>query len=443
MTAAEVALGVDLGSHGVRVAAARGREVLAEASRLYPGALPPARRPLETYWRTLVLVVRDLPDEVRAAVGAMAVAAIRGSVVALGADGEPLSEVLPDFDVVSLETMPEVRAAVGAAPVARTGCPVFPLSGLPKLSHLMRRTVAVPGSRLVGPQDAVNRLLTGRLAMGVGVARRLGILRAETAEPDGELLGALGLSHVLPELVAIDEVVGGLLPEAADALGLRHGIPVVSAPGDTPVALRGLADSPDFASRVLLASLSTTTVTSVVSAPGVAARLAGDLTYEVLRGDLSAPGSRAVEGGDGTGMFQVDWLCGLLRCRAEELDALAGARVSDASLAIDTPFMDVWGTGRAGSIEGLVRETGPAELAFAVLAAVADGAIRMIERLSAHSAPDIVVLAGGGARSRTVRSRIEAAAGIPVLSLADRQLAALGAAVVAARATGIPAEVAA
>lgn len=90
---AELALGVDIGSHGVRC-------VLLEPGRIEPRAiavsrfgppLPPARRTPAEWWEALVACVRFFEAPLRAAIRTIGITGVRGSVVGLDRQGSTVT----------------------------------------------------------------------------------------------------------------------------------------------------------------------------------------------------------------------------------------------------------------------------------------------------------------------------------------------------------------
>ncbi|GAA2224340.1 FGGY family carbohydrate kinase [Herbiconiux moechotypicola] len=423
------ALGLDVGSHGVRaVVIDAGARTIASSSADYAGALPPARRPLGSIADALESAMAALPIGVRTRIRTIGVTGVRGSVVGLERQGtgrwHAVTEVLPDFEPAVQAEAEALRDRYGDALAERTGCPAFPLSGLPKI---LAGTGYLPGATWVSVQDAVGWLLTGALVCSTGSALRLGVLTRDGGEYDRALLAELGLAdHVVAPLVAIGDQVGTIEPRVAARHRLSSEVRVVAAPGDGPAALRALDSLPDARAGSALVTLGTSTVVLAPRADDGTQAVPYGFTLEVL-GD----GRRSIETGDGSGMANVDWAANLLGVRPHELDALGQEAVPGDGLRMELPSMDVWGVRREGSIVGFGRDFGRAELARSVLDFVADGAVGAIERVGAIAPFEAVALTGGGARSTTIVERIRRRIDVPVTLVAEPELAARGAALVA------------
>lgn len=84
-------------------------------------------------------------------------------------------------------------------------------------------------ARLLGTKDTINYRLTGVMCTDYSYASGSGVYDLEGWGYSLRLLDASGLpGWIFPEIVPSSEVIGGLLPEPAQALGLPEGTPVVA-----------------------------------------------------------------------------------------------------------------------------------------------------------------------------------------------------------------------
>jgi sugar (pentulose or hexulose) kinase len=96
-------------------------------------------------------------------------------------------------------------------------------------------------------------------------------------------------------------------------------------------------------------------------------------------------------------------------------------------------MIDPWGRGEGAQIRHLVPDDGPAELAASVFEAVAVSALRSVEIVeTAARRAERIVLGGGGASSALIRAAFERRRPGAVTAIPGRELAAEGAALVAA-----------
>lgn len=153
---------------------------------------------------------------------------MRGAFVALSRNGSPATPVIPDFDPGSVGHALRLRESHGDVLREETGCPPFPLSGLPKILRLLEE--GTDFALVLSPQDWVAQHLTGRPAMSAGAALRLGILNRAGDGLHGDLLTDLGIPLALfPPLVPVGAAMGPVRHPSLPA-----GIPLVAAPGDGP-----------------------------------------------------------------------------------------------------------------------------------------------------------------------------------------------------------------
>jgi sugar (pentulose or hexulose) kinase len=393
----------------------------AASAATYRGAHPPTRRSLDEYVLAVQQAVTELPETLVADVAAVAVTGVRGSIIGFDDDQLPCTPVYPDHEPGCHREALRLRDLFGDALAARTGCPAFPLSGLPKLMAFSRQA-----SRWATVQDAIAWYLTGTLACSTGSALRLGVLDRAATRYDRDLVEELGLSmDMLPPLRKIGEIIGQVRP----GVPLPLGIPVIAAPGDNPAALVGLGmESGLGAGRPILVNLATSTVVSTRLGRD-ACTLPPDITVEVL-----GAGARSIETGEGSGMAGIDWTARLLGVEPQKLDALAAAADLSFTATVSLPSIDVWGMSSAGRIDQIVPAFGRSELARAALAFVADGALSALARVRTLGNADVVVLTGGGARSSEIAARIAGASDLPVVTCESSELAAAGAALTAAEA---------
>jgi sugar (pentulose or hexulose) kinase len=414
-------LGVDLGSHDARAVVLDDDAVVASAAEGYGPPPPPARRDASSWWNAFAGAVRKLPAELRAQLGALAVTGVRGAVVGVDDDGVALTAGYPDFDVEAVAPARQLAERYGDAFLARTACFAFPLAGLPKMMlHAGDGRIRA----WLGPPDLVTARLTGRRTLGAASAFRFGILRADGTGIDRKLLAEVGVDpDCIPPLVDVGTTLG-LVADGAVAgdLGLRAGLPIVSAPGDVPAALYAVAGEQAHCAFVNLG-------TTIVATAGLSAgTIVAGMSCEVL-----PHGRRAIETGSGAGGVTLDWAAALLGVAPGALDALAARASRTAVPTLDPELLDPWGTGSGGALHGIVPGTGRAELAAATLDAVADAASRALDELVAGGgALERVVLGGGVSRSRRIVERLVRTRRERVTVAFGRELAAEGAARVAA-----------
>jgi xylulokinase len=248
-----VAIGIDLGTSGVKVIAvdARGSSV-AEASASYPLLTP---HPGWTEQHPA-----DWLEGVRTALKALA-SQISGrfSAVAIGVAGQMHGAVFLDADLNVIRPAPlwndqrtadaclEIERAVPRADlIRRTGNPAVTGFQLPKLVWL--RTAEPENYARVRhvllPKDYLNLALTGAIAADPSDASGVGALNLASLEWDADILNALKLdAGLFAQVQPSHTPVGKLSNTWATETGLPEGLPVVAGAGDNAGAQIGLGVS--------------------------------------------------------------------------------------------------------------------------------------------------------------------------------------------------------
>lgn len=204
---------------------------------LYPAAGWHEQRP-EDWWRAVVESTRKLMAAARVAPADIEAIGISGhslGVVPLDAGGRLLRETTPiwsDARPGAEQTRPFFAHVEETAWYRLTGNGFPPpLYSVFKLMWYRDREPDMFGRihKVVGTKDFVNHRLTGRMVTDYSYASGSGVYDLTGWRYSEELIRASGLPPELyPEIVPATEVIGGLTPEAAEALGLPRAVKVVA-----------------------------------------------------------------------------------------------------------------------------------------------------------------------------------------------------------------------
>ncbi len=295
-----------------------------------------------------------------------------------------------------------------------------------------RRADLEASAWILAPRDLVVWRLTGQVATDPTLASRTGLY-----ERDDRISAAVGsaVADRLPPVVPSGRVTGAVERAAADALGLRSGVPVVIGAGDRPCEVLGTGATP---SRPMV-SWGTTANASVPVAvtpsdgpSGMVATRAADGGW-ILEGGISGAGSL------------LAWLGRLCGRSPATLAALAGRCPPGARGVTALPWLGgaraPWWRPEAGAaFLGLADAHGPADLARALFEAVARDVQRCLEAMPGGRPPgsrlDELQLAGGGADSPVWVEVLTGCTGLPARRRRSGQAASAGAALLAAAAVG-------
>jgi sugar (pentulose or hexulose) kinase len=172
----------------------------------------------------------------------ISVTAQRSSVIAVDRLGVPLHPAIMWQDSrcaeMALAMEPSNDLVYG-----KTGLKISPVFSAIKMTWLRRNRPDIwrHTHKLIGVQDWVMWLLTGRFVTDQSLGSRTNLLNLTTRTWDPELLDLFEVpQHMLCDLMAPGDIAGGLSASMSAATGLQTGLPVVSAGGDQQCAALGL-----------------------------------------------------------------------------------------------------------------------------------------------------------------------------------------------------------
>jgi autoinducer 2 (AI-2) kinase len=396
---------------------------------------------LDAVWSALAAATREALERAGAApqdvVGAAATG-MRFSLVVLDGEGRALL-ALPNRDGRAAAQSFELAARRGESLQARSGHWPTPVMALPRLlwlaAHDPERWARARAALALS--DWIAFRLCGALATDPGQAAEtlLGDLATGgwSADPEPGVPRAL-----LPPVRAPGTRLGGLGSDAAEALGLRAGLPVAVGGGDTACGL--FACGARSAGQAGAVTGTTAPVVRVLDRPRVEAHL---WTGHHLRGGRWVLESNAGFLGEG-----LEWFGRLLFPEAAQpaarllAEAAAGAPEAGAFFStLGAEVMDArelhlpLGTLTLSHLGRASGDGARADLARAVVQGMACGVRANLERLG--PLPEHLCLGGGLARSRLWTSLLADVLGRPVRTSATPEASALGAALCAAVGAGL------
>jgi xylulokinase len=249
---ADVVLGVDLGTGGVRAIAVdlQGR-VVAQTTKNYP-LLTPKPGWTEQNPADWVAASLDALFEVSQQLGehqaiALGLSGQMHGLVPLNAAGEVIRPALLWNDQRTGEAVAEIERCIPRQElIQRTGNPAITGFQLPKLIWLR---AAEPQAfaqvqQILLPKDYLGYVLTGEQVTEPSDASGIGCLHLATRQWDQDILQALNLSSDwFPRVIASTAIAGHLKPEIAERVDLPAGLPVIAGGGDNAAAAIGLGIS--------------------------------------------------------------------------------------------------------------------------------------------------------------------------------------------------------
>jgi xylulokinase len=431
---ADVLLGADLGTSGLKVVALRtDGSVVAEAEAGYPVQRPNpgwAQIDVRTWCRAL--------DDALARLGP-ALSGVR--VVALGLSGQMHGAVLVDAEGVAVapallwsdqRAVVEVNRwrALPEAERAALANPLVPGMTGPMLAWLARHRPALLAAArsVLLPKDALRAALLPEADPGITDRSDASATLLWDVPADrwsAAALAAAGVSReLLPAVRPPDEVVGAARLPVGE-------VPVVVGGADTPLAL--LAAGTRSAVQVNLGTgvqvLRPDRVPTAVAEPPVHC-------YADVAGGWY--GMAALQNGGSA----WSWVCEVLGLTWADLFGSLTTSPAGSRGVLFHPFLTGERGGLAGAADraawtGLAAGTTRTDLARAAVEGVVFAIRAAIDLLDVPDDGEAVVLTGGGGRSPEVQQLVADVVGRPVRYLRQRSASSIGAAVLAARGLGL------
>ncbi|MGD9954736.1 MAG: FGGY-family carbohydrate kinase [Candidatus Nanopelagicales bacterium] len=400
----------------------------------------------EDWWSAFSDAVRRAVQTVDSSrIAALSLTHQRESFVCLDADGQPIRPAMLWLDGRATHEVQEF----GTEDVHRvTGKPPNPTPGWYKLLWLAKHepeTMARVG-KVVDLHGFVVHRLTGRWITSVASADPLGLVDLSTGDYDDALLAAAGLDRSqVPELVAPGYVVGAVLDELADDLGLRRGTRVVAGAGDGQAAQLGTGITGPGAAFLNLGS-------GIVSGT-VSDTYSYGREYRTLC--AATPGKYSLETFMGGGTFNLTWFVERFSAvdpRALGLDVSAESILETAAAHLPpgseglmvlpywtgalTPY---WDHDARGVMVGLTGVHGKSHVYRALLEGIAfeqrlltEGLVEVLD-----DPVERVIVLGGGSRSSVWCQIIADVLRRPVEVVSEPESTCLGAGMLASVAAGI------
>lgn len=172
----------------------------------------------------------------------VSVTAQRSSVIPVDASGTPLHPAVMWQDRRTAE-LAQAMEAYNPLVYGKSGLKISPVFSALKMTWFRRSRPDIwqKTYKMIGIQDWVLYLLSGRFVTDHTFGSRTNLFSLETRSWDAELLSLFGVEpEMLCDLVPPGAIVGGLTSTLAAVTGLAEGLPVVSAGGDQQCAALGL-----------------------------------------------------------------------------------------------------------------------------------------------------------------------------------------------------------
>jgi glycerol kinase len=403
----------------------------------------------EAIWESQLAVAREVVAAVGGAdrIAAIGIANQRETTIVWDrATGEPVADAIVWQSRITAPACERLRQA-GHEPLfrERTGLPLDAYFSGPKIAHILDwapglRGRAEKGDLAFGTVDSflLWRLTGGRAhATDVSNASRTLLHDIHRLAWDDELLALVGVPRsVLPEVRPTSGVFGD-----TDASIFGRAIPIAAMAGDQQAATFGQAcfgigqAKNTYGTGAFL--LMNTGEGPVASSHGLLTTIAwqlaagGPVTY-ALEGSVFSAGSAVQWLRDGLGLIEAS---ADVEALAARVDDTGGVYLVPAFTGLGAPY---WDPHARGTIVGLTRGTGAAEIARATLEAIAYQVADVLDAMAADSGVRIATLrVDGGAAANDLLLGFQAdILDVPVERPTVAETTALGAAYLAGLAVG-------
>jgi xylulokinase len=244
-----VALGLDLGTSGVRVLAVNDKgKVIAEVNKHYPLLTPQpgwTEQNPSDWAKQSLLALKDMVKKVKGhTIVGLGLSGQMHGMTPLDAKGEVVRPAILWNDQRTGDAVKMMEKAVPKKEfIQSTGNPAITGFHLPKLVWLRK---AEPDNfkrtkHSLLPKDYIGYILTGQMASEPSDNSGTNCFHLATKTWDKDILKALKISPSLfPTVIASHEITGKLTQVIAKQTGLPEGLPVIAGAGDNAAAATGL-----------------------------------------------------------------------------------------------------------------------------------------------------------------------------------------------------------
>lgn len=314
----------------------------------------------------------------------------------------------------------------------KTGCAVHAMYPLYKAMRLRNEGQIAAGDRYLGQGDYLFYRLTGEFLTSDCLASGSGLLNLKEREYDAELLELCGLSREQLPAVGSFESTASLSAEAAKALGLPAGIPVVPCHSDGAMNQVGAGA---LKKGVMTFSVGTSAAIRLTVDHPVTPENGGTWCY-------IAPG-KYLSGAATQGSTNcVDWFMKTVLKTDRKYSELENA----AKYVLDNPYFlpflfgercPGWQDGRRGGFYQLAGSHDECDLFYAILEGVLFNVYHCFDILQKNAyRPDVIKVSGGVLKSPMWSKMLVDIWQQPITAASNEQASMLGGAALALHAAG-------
>ncbi len=428
-------IGIDCGTTALKGVLCRvdGQEV-ARAQRSLPLLTPRpgwAEQDPETVWQALCDVTRSLASQAASGrIAALSIGAQAGSVLLLDAAGQPVHPVITFLDTRAADIVSRWRQkGWGDFVRQHTGWGLQIGQPLASVAWLKthRADVFSAARWFIGPHDDLVRRLTGKLVSTPSCAAQMPLIERHSNQWCAAVAEHVGVSlEQLPPLMPSGALVGAVLPEIADELGLPRSTAVVV--GGQDHACEALALGLLEPGGLMLATGTAWVITGVTDSAA--------LEHVPPQMDLNAhvaPQRWTISTYMGGFGAVLEWWLNATPSPATDKYALLNSALEHTSPDADNPFFLPESQQRQASLfAGLRLSHTWSDMTRSVVEGITFETRRGVEALRQAQLPvKVLYMLGGAARSSQWAAILADATSVPIRACDDPFLGARGAAILA------------
>lgn len=233
-------MGVDIGTTSTKaVLFTENGRILAQHTVEYPIFTPvpgAGEQDPDAIVDAVIATIRQVAAKADDAITHIAFSAAMHSLIAVDADGRPLTRSITWMDTRASAWAQRLRSDLGGHAIyLRTGTPIHPMSPLAKLLWLKAEQpeLFAAAARFVGIKEYVFFRLFGRWLVDHSIASATGLFNLADCNWDSEALAVAGITaDRLPVPVPTTTAVTGLSPAVAGKLGIPADTPFIIGAND-------------------------------------------------------------------------------------------------------------------------------------------------------------------------------------------------------------------
>ena len=181
-------------------------------------------------------------QEHQASVDALSFTSQRSSILPVTSEGRPLGMFMTWYDKRAADICKEMNQEYGRMLYLRAGMKASPVLSAPKMKWLKKERPDIyhKADKIIGIQDYLIYLCTGRFVTDTTLASRTHLMNIDTRGWDRDLLTLYGIDkEKLADLTDPASIVGKFSGTFSHITGIRQGTPVITAGGAQQVSVLG------------------------------------------------------------------------------------------------------------------------------------------------------------------------------------------------------------